>query len=52
MSLFHVYKTSLLNNSAAYSNAYVLWKAGKAEENASLEFYQENLPFKGNVNHT
>ena len=49
MSLFNVFQTSLLNNSSAFNNSYILWKLRKAEEKALLEIYMEKMPFEGNV---
>ena len=49
MSLFQIFRSCLLNNSIAFSNCYVIWKLGKKEERAFLEFSLETLPFNGNV---
>ncbi len=49
MSLFSIFQTSLLNNSSALNNSYILWKLGKGQEVASIEFSIEKMPFNGNV---
>ena len=49
MSLFDIFQSSLLNNSIAFTNSYIIWKSGIHHERAMIEFSLENLPFSGNV---